>query len=138
MKILRTTLRSTWLRCVHRPRALSDSDTARSVVFQSRVCLTNQENGKDGHVIRRLQEFESPYISMERVDKSQHKFMVRMMSRLLPRSELPLPYQDIHHCCVTCEVRRAYWHESGDKELFKDEMAVNMLYVQVGIVAPVY
>jgi hypothetical protein len=30
----------------------------------------------DGRVIRRLQEFESPYISLERVDKATHKLMV--------------------------------------------------------------
>lgn len=61
-----------------------------------------QENGKDGRVIRRLQDFESPYISLERVDKTTHKLMIR----------------------------RAYWNPAGDKDLLKDDMAVNMLYVQ--------
>lgn len=61
-----------------------------------------QDNGADGRVIRRLQEFESPYISLERVDKATHKLMIR----------------------------RAYWEAAADTVLFKDAVAVNMIYVQ--------
>eukprot|EP00048_Salpingoeca_helianthica_P021687 m.13786 g.13786 ORF g.13786 m.13786 type:complete len:552 (-) comp6285_c0_seq2:391-2046(-) len=61
-----------------------------------------QDNGADGRVVRRLQEFESPYISLERVDKATHKLMIR----------------------------RAYWEPSADAALFKDAVAVNMIYVQ--------
>jgi len=63
--------------------------------------LINKEDNGDLTMVRRLKEFESPYISQKSIQGS-HKIMLR----------------------------KSYWDPSFDLELMDDRVALNLLYVQ--------
>ncbi|XP_057308627.1 sorting nexin-17-like isoform X2 [Hydractinia symbiolongicarpus] len=62
------------------------------------------ERGSDGgiNVVRKLQDFESPYLSLEAVD-TPHRIVIR----------------------------KNYWNPKYDDDLLEDRIAMNLLYVQI-------
>eukprot|EP00040_Diaphanoeca_grandis_P039945 m.260680 g.260680 ORF g.260680 m.260680 type:complete len:490 (+) comp40436_c0_seq1:265-1734(+) len=61
-----------------------------------------REDGKRFSIVRPLQDFECPYISLERVNNPEYKI----------------------------QLRKGYWDPSLDCKLFEEDVALNLVYIQ--------
>lgn len=78
-------------------------DLPDDFVYYFGLFLVKKEEDGETSIVRKLQDFESPYISLKSADK-----------------------QSVHRIVL----RRSYWDSSFDDELLASKVAMNLLYVQ--------
>ncbi|XP_064597329.1 sorting nexin-17-like [Liolophura sinensis] len=81
----------------------SHIELADDFVYYFGLYLVKKEDGGDNSIVRKLQEFESPYISLRAANK-----------------------EDSHRIVL----RKSYWDPAFDDDLLEDRIAMNLLYVQ--------
>lgn len=81
----------------------SQIDLPDDFVYYFGLYLVKKEDKGDNSIVRKLQEFESPYISLKSANKEGTFRIV---------------------------LRKSYWDSSFDDELIENKVAMNLLYVQ--------
>lgn len=81
----------------------SQIDLPDDFVYYFGLYLVKKEDKGDNSIVRKLQEFESPYISLKSANKEGTFRIV---------------------------LRKSYWDSSFDDELLENKVAMNLLYVQ--------